>query len=491
MPVPKLTSENQAQYEQLKARAQEASELSRQAFVEHYATQFLQTPYSGLERDSDSNKLLENSQNIAVNHYESATDPGLNLESQWQDHVQGAKQLLTERLAFTDSREAEVTKRKISEMQDRTSEKLNPDDFKAFIRHENIIDLKRSIRNYNKLKPQLEPLIKKFKNVINERQRIYSENYTPYGGGIKKSQDYLKSIPEYLGRGKNGFVFKVKLKIDGHDKEMVLKIHSSRAIMALEMSALFRAKGITKVPQVLAHSFQDNVYLMDLMPGKSIREWSVYDAIRYKPEHIEELIDIVIELDKRGVHGDSNASNYLYCPESGFSMIDIMPHHRDNRLPTETVRERVFDLIRILTFWSHNKPGEPDSLSDEASWEKYYQTYFPIVINFFEIIQRKYPELLTQRLQNIIKKAKYEDKQYKLDEEKRNSGDLNFRPRQLPFKDRSVSTLIRLCDAREFPSTAPLIKQLESMNLGPGVIGEGYEISLEQFLEEAGEKLDS
>lgn len=199
-----------------------------------------------------------------------------------------------------------------------------------------------------------------------------------------------KELPEYLGSGSNGSAFRV----EAGDRAYAAKFSRNSTQANFELKALLRAKGIPHTAQLENYSFEDSVVIMELLPGRNVTNFTPSDAPEYSDEQIVQLIETVRQLDARGLVIDPKASNFLYDPEQGFSVLD---YHLKNEKSHYGPPQEIMDLRGALTARKLEKLDYQDPAYQEKAKVQSIERnkiYLPMMVRFLGILQDRYPEIL-------------------------------------------------------------------------------------------------
>lgn len=198
-----------------------------------------------------------------------------------------------------------------------------------------------------------------------------------------------KQLPEYLGSGSNGSAFSVTIE----GKTYAAKFSRNLTQANFEIKPLIRAKNIPHTSQLVSYSFEDNVVIMELLPGTDVTNFTPEEAPEYSNEHIVQLIETVLELDAKGLAIDPKPSNFMYDPEHGFSVLDY--HLNDGyKLP-----QQIMDLRHGLTARKFErldyKAPDYEERSQEQSREQ-NKIFLPMMVRFLGILKERYPDILAE-----------------------------------------------------------------------------------------------
>lgn len=270
---------------------------------------------------------------------------------------------------------------------------------------------------------------------IEENVKTYQEKFQPVIAGLKEkiAQGNSEQLPEYLGSGSNGSAFRIG--VDG--KTYAAKFSRSSIQANFEIKPLLRAKDTTHVAQLESYSFEDDVVVMELLPGTDVSNFTPEDAPEYSDEHITQLIDTVRELDAKGLVIDPKPSNFMYDPEQGFSVLDYHLKKGGNRygLPQEIIDLKIALTARKFEKLDYKAPNYKEKAKVQAI--EGYKISLPMMVRFLGILEERYPDILA-------------DWQRQHDEDKND-------PRI------SASELIDRRYIPEHPDLEPHLKKLEEM----------------------------
>jgi len=169
------------------------------------------------------------------------------------------------------------------------------------------------------------------KNLFSEEQldfaknnkRNYSQNFKPI---IRKLKNRIKEKTarhrfKVLGSGNTSVVYEIEVNQKKYAAK-VMDLKNDRTHIN-EITALILAKGLEHVSQIIAYSLEDDVIIMEVLPGKRLSDILAEDNIEYSDGHIKELIQTIIDLNKRGVGVESKPKNFTYDSRIGFSIFDL------------------------------------------------------------------------------------------------------------------------------------------------------------------------
>jgi serine/threonine protein kinase len=222
--------------------------------------------------------------------------------------------------------------------------------------------------------------------------RLYRERFASPVAELREHIGAIedpKLLPEYLGSGSNGSAFRIR----ANGKAYAVKFNESVAQLNYEAKSLRQASGIPRSAQLVAYSFEDLAMIMELMPGRDVTKIPPEDSMEYSDDHIVGLVETILALHGRGINVDPKASNFLYDPESGFSVLDF--HLSEKYLAPAA--EQVMNLRNALS--SRAWPSPKHSYSEEG-----YRTvihaqnalFLRTIARFVNLLHERYPDILTQ-----------------------------------------------------------------------------------------------
>ena len=239
-------------------------------------------------------------------------------------------------------------------------------------RREERVFFENNIRLYNE----------KFKNIVHELAQKIQDAGNP------------KFVEGYLGSGGNGSAFKVV--IDG--RELAIKFSQSLVQNNFEIKPLLRTQHIAHTPELIAFSLEDGVKIMSFIPGEVVSNFTPENVPNYSDEHIIQLIETILELERNGISIDPKPSNFVYSSQEGFGVFDF---HLSNGSKFSQPEQQVMSLNNMLTT---RKYPEHD-WNDEVAYEKHRvargKDFLPMLIRFLTIMQKKYSSLLNKWQQQL------------------------------------------------------------------------------------------
>jgi hypothetical protein len=232
---------------------------------------------------------------------------------------------------------------------------------------------------------------------LEENAKLYRERFQETVKQLKikiTDSENPRELGEFLGSGSNGDAYKVE--IDG--EVYVAKFSSSLTQNNFEIKPLVRSEGIPHTPELIAFSLADGVKIMRLLPGQEVTSFTPEEMPQYPDEHIIQLIETILELERNGIVIDPKASNFFYDTVSGFSVLDF---HLSNGTKFTEPQQQVMSLAHAL---SARKFPDTDWDNEEVYEQQKIEkgkVFFPTLIRFLSILIEKYPELLVKWKQQL------------------------------------------------------------------------------------------
>lgn len=205
------------------------------------------------------------------------------------------------------------------------------------------VDFLRKKEN-RELVEQLEGSIARYKDEFSAIADQLKDQVTKAGEPEK--------APSFLGSGGTATTFKAEadgvpyaFKLFGlYDEDEKSGVERAYDVYS-DVRTLLYAKGIRRVPQLVAHSLKDQVVVMSLKPGRPVAENTPEESQQFTDDEITQLIHTVKALQERGLAVDWYPENLLHDDEEGFSVLDPF-YVGDN--PRYSVEKQVMRLRRML-----------------------------------------------------------------------------------------------------------------------------------------------
>lgn len=136
-------------------------------------------------------------------------------------------------------------------------------------------------------------------------------------------------MEQFIGSGKEGAVYEVKVQGEKYAVKFGEDIYSTK--FDVEAMRIAKEKDIDNVPQLQAYSFEDNVAVMDLIPGKNIGERlnEREGMVEIKREELYELVSTIVDLVESGLEIDPAVGNIMYSEQEGMSILDYKDYEGD------------------------------------------------------------------------------------------------------------------------------------------------------------------
>ena len=227
--------------------------------------------------------------------------------------------------------------------------------------------------------------------------RLYNERFKPVVQELKRkiaSVDHPREVEEFLGSGGNGSAFKVV--IDG--RTLVIKFTDSLYQNNFEIKPLLRTRHIPHTPELVAFSLEDGVKIMSYLPGEVVSNFTPENAPAYPDEHIIQLIETVLELERNGIALDPRPSNFVYSSQDGFGVFDF---RLSSGSRFSEPQQQVMSLYNVLTSRKFPSYDWRDDNACKRNKILRGSIYFPMLIRFLTIMQTSYPQLLEKWQQQL------------------------------------------------------------------------------------------
>lgn len=131
-----------------------------------------------------------------------------------------------------------------------------------------------------------------------------------------------------------------------------LESYSSPLLYEGYYQEMIAGKGIPHLEQVIAFSAEDGVVISELVAGKTGTELDYSDYKQITDRQVKEILSVIIHLDNTRIWIDSNSKNWIFHPQTGFTVIDYFtPLPKDHPFYQEytySKRKVVFDFAELL-----------------------------------------------------------------------------------------------------------------------------------------------
>jgi hypothetical protein len=232
-----------------------------------------------------------------------------------------------------------------------------------------------------------------YKNYFDTLYQI-EQNFNAFRDSVKSLKERIRKVrhtklADYLGGGVFGSVF--RLPGDSYvvkfPKRSFVSLDYSQQVLAFQVKAMaMAANKISHLPRVVAYSLEEQALIMDFMPGKTLKDYTAEEISIFPTEHVDDLIKTIIGLDVHGLAIDPRPGNFLYNPQTGFSVLDY--DLTENRFARPNIRDFISSVTILLTdlLACRKKTDTVDKLSQ-------HKIYLRTAIQILEILQDKYTDI--------------------------------------------------------------------------------------------------
>jgi len=137
---------------------------------------------------------------------------------------------------------------------------------------------------------------------------------------------------------------------------------------------------------------------MSYLPGEVVSNFTPENAPPYPDEHIIQLIETVLELERNGIVIDPKPSNFIYSVPDGFSVFDF---HLSNGTKFSRPEQQVMSLYNMFTTRIYPNYDWNDEMAYERHRIARGKDFLPMLIRFLTIMQTSYPQLLEKWQQQL------------------------------------------------------------------------------------------
>lgn len=192
--------------------------------------------------------------------------------------------------------------------------------------------------------------------------RFYEKKFEPKVRRLKSQLEETdpKTIPGYLGRGGNGFAF--GMEVDGQTYAVKF---GRVGQMNFELKPLRKGRGVSNLSQLVTYSFEDAATVMELLPGRNVTEYDSSTRPQYSDAELEGLVGTIDRMHKHGLVSDPKASNFMYDPKAGFSVLDYHINEHGH-----SVADSVIELVHALTYATDTQSSWKLRDSDRAVYDR-------------------------------------------------------------------------------------------------------------------------
>jgi len=192
----------------------------------------------------------------------------------------------------------------------------------------------------------------------------------------------------YLGRGSNGKAF--RLTHDGVDYAV-----KTGGVSFLNVPAFREGDHIEGISHLIAIDIDNEVSVMNLVPGTIPEKMAQEEKLAIPDEHIDAVIDKVIEMHDAGLHIDPKPSNFLYDKDKGFGIIDY--HSASSRNAADlSVATQVMGARTMLVYTNIGEMPKYGTPGYEQSRHEHLRFTVAMYNRFLDRLEANHPELLEQ-----------------------------------------------------------------------------------------------
>jgi hypothetical protein len=163
---------------------------------------------------------------------------------------------------------------------------------------------------------------------IYERARMlarYNDDFKPVLSELLDEISTVKdpeSHPDFISSGAYSNVY--RFHHDGKDYAVRVPDQEQPATYVIDdhLSGPIRGLGIPHLEQIVAASYEDEVTIAEIIPGKEMCDLTIDEMKSITGEQLVELIYTLDTAIENGVLFDLNTRNFLYDPDAGFGMVD-------------------------------------------------------------------------------------------------------------------------------------------------------------------------
>jgi hypothetical protein len=159
--------------------------------------------------------------------------------------------------------------------------------------------------------------------------------------------------PRHLGNGSNADVFVISK--DRRDYAVRVptgeKVNPSSINSHIDAAVL--GKQVSHLEQIVAASYEVGVTVAEIMPGREMEKMTPEDVDSITDGQLGQLVDTVLEANRRGIAIDPKPSNVFYSQTEGFGIIDYMSSfgaaaiHNKKQTPHDVVTWLFVDLANM------------------------------------------------------------------------------------------------------------------------------------------------
>ncbi len=180
-----------------------------------------------------------------------------------------------------------------------------------------------------------------------ERVKAYA-TFKPLVDEIKKeyiSPETVANIAGYLGKGSNGYA--ISKEIENQKYAIKFKFHGD---IEDDIIVLKKGKGIKNIARLVAYSQDDETVITKELPGTNLSKFNSFTKPNYSNKEITNLIQTIKEMFENGIEPDVCATNLMYDPKEGISILDYISTNKWSEMPTS-----IIGIIPALIFTTEKK----------------------------------------------------------------------------------------------------------------------------------------
>lgn len=163
---------------------------------------------------------------------------------------------------------------------------------------------------------------------IVKNRSLLLENFNQFKYPVQYLYNELEGLPlhsshdSFLGQGNFCSVFRICL--DENDFALRIPRDPSYGAYLLDhyISSGIRGRGIPRIEQVVAASYDTDAVISEIIPGKQINLLTIEEINAITPNQLVQIIEIFTACHEADIHIDIHPPNFLYDHDSGFHLVD-------------------------------------------------------------------------------------------------------------------------------------------------------------------------
>ena len=128
--------------------------------------------------------------------------------------------------------------------------------------------------------------------------------------------------PAFLGEGANSRVFAADIGNTLYAVRMPKRLEHNPSVIDGHLAAGLLSKKCVHLEQLVAASYEEGVTVAELVPGVDLGKITPEELQHVTDEHIDMLVDTLIESQRRRINIDPKPTNILYDPLEGYGVVD-------------------------------------------------------------------------------------------------------------------------------------------------------------------------